>query len=122
MIQRKRDGSVNFYRTWDDYRAGFGQLQNDFWLGNDHIFTLTLQGLFPKGNELRIDMVNWKGVHQYVLYKKFQVGNQDTRYTLYVSQHSGTATNINSFESQNGMKFSFFDLDNDLCGCRYKSG
>ena len=31
VIQRRRDGSVNFYRTWDDYRAGFGQLQNDFW-------------------------------------------------------------------------------------------
>ena len=126
VIQRRRDGSVNFYRTWEDYRVGFGQLQNDFWLGNDHIFTLTLQGLFPKGNELRIDMVNGQGVHQYAMYKKFQVGNQDTRYIMHVSQHSGTATNINSFEFQNGMKFSTFDFDNDLysgnCGRIYKSG
>ena len=126
VIQRRRDGSVNFYRTWEDYRAGFGQLQNEFWLGNDHIFTLTLQGLFPKGNELRFDMVNWKGVHQYALYKKFQVGNQDTRYVMHLSQHSGTATNIKSFEYHNGMKFSTFDFDNDLdsrnCGRNYKSG
>ena len=127
VIQRRRDGRVNFYRTWEDYRVGFGQLQNEFWLGNDNIFTLTLQGLPSKGNELRIDMVNWKGVHQYALYKKFQVGNQDTRYMMHVSQHSGTATNIRSFEFHNGMKFSTFDSDNDLyaggnCGREYKSG
>ena len=45
---------------------------------------------------------------------------------MHVSQHSGTATNINSFEFHNGMKFSTFDFDNDLysgnCGRIYKSG
>ena len=126
VFQRRRDGSVNFYRNWEDYRVGFGQLQNEFWLGNDNLFTLTWQGLFPKGNELRIDLINKQGVHQYAKYKKFQVGNQDTQYLLHVSQHSGTATNVNSFQYQNGMKFSTFDFDNDIysynCAHKYKSG
>jgi hypothetical protein len=27
------DGSVNFYRTWETYRHGFGNLEKEFWLG-----------------------------------------------------------------------------------------
>ena len=126
VFQRRRDGSVNFYRNWEDYKLGFGQLQNEFWLGNNNLFTLSLQGLFPKGNELRIDMVNRKGIHRYAKYEKFPVGNEHTRYLMHVSHHSGTATSVNSFEYQSGMKFSTFDFDNDLSpnndGHTYKSG
>ena len=61
--------------------------------------------MFPEGNELRTDMVNKQGVHQYLKYKKFQVGNQNTRYLVLVSKYSGTAANVLSFAAQNEMKF-----------------
>ncbi|KAK3776508.1 hypothetical protein RRG08_060223 [Elysia crispata] len=44
VIQKRQDGSVDFYRTWDDYRVGFGTLEGEFWLGNDNIHYLTSQG------------------------------------------------------------------------------
>lgn len=27
------NGKVDFYRTWNEYRAGFGNLSEEFWLG-----------------------------------------------------------------------------------------
>ena len=47
VFQRRTDGSANFFPDWEHYKLGFGRLQNEFWLGNENIFALTLQGLYP---------------------------------------------------------------------------
>ena len=80
VIQRRVNGIINFCRDWDHYKKGFGQLQKKFWLGLDNIFTTFLQGIYPRSNELRIDMKNSKGMHRYCMLNienlKFQiVGN-----------------------------------------------
>jgi len=46
VIQRRLDGSVDFYRNWTDYRRGFGQPEGEFWLGNERIHQLTDQGKY----------------------------------------------------------------------------
>jgi hypothetical protein len=40
------DGTVDFYKNWQQYKQGFGDPRGEFWLGNDHIYELTNQGLF----------------------------------------------------------------------------
>ena len=33
VIQKRIDGSVDFYRNWTDYKTGFGNVSADYWLG-----------------------------------------------------------------------------------------
>ena len=37
---RREKGDVNFYRTWSEYRKGFGKTNGDFWIGLHNIFSL----------------------------------------------------------------------------------
>lgn len=35
-IQRKIDGSVDFNRSWQTYKEGFGQTDGEYWLGKKY--------------------------------------------------------------------------------------
>ena len=44
VIQRRiTNGTVNFYRNWEDYVNGFGDLDGEFWIGLNNIYQLTNQ-------------------------------------------------------------------------------
>ena len=78
VFQRRIDGSVDFYRTWADYKNGFGVVNGEFWLGNDNIHSLTSSG----DDVLRIDMKAFDGSTAFVAYTKFYIDNESTFYTL----------------------------------------
>jgi hypothetical protein len=42
VIQRRKDGSTYCYRTWEDYKKGFGNPSEEFWIGKI-IFSLLLE-------------------------------------------------------------------------------
>ncbi|KAM9703442.1 angiopoietin-related protein 1 isoform 1-T1 [Menidia menidia] len=86
VIQRRVDGSVSFDRSWRDYRDGFGDLHSEFWLGNNHIHDLSIQGDYS----LRIDLEDWSIQHKHALYQSFSVEDEEHQYRLHVSGFSGT--------------------------------
>ena len=56
VFQRRQDGPVDFYRGWNDYKSGFGQLTSEFWLGNDKIHRL----ISSRPSSLRVELEDWK--------------------------------------------------------------
>lgn len=68
VFQRRQDGSVNFDRSWKEYKEGFGDLHTEYWLGNEHIHDLTSQGDYM----LRIDLEDWSGKHKHAVYQSFR--------------------------------------------------
>ncbi|XP_078379220.1 uncharacterized protein LOC144662310 isoform X2 [Oculina patagonica] len=107
VFQRRQDGSVDFYRGWNDYKVGFGQLTGEFWLGNDKIHRLTAS----RPSSLRVELEDWNGVRAYAKYRRFGVGDEQSLYKLEVGSYSGTAGD--SLWYHNNMAFSTKDRDND---------
>uniref|UniRef100_K1Q0F5 Ficolin-1 n=1 Tax=Magallana gigas TaxID=29159 RepID=K1Q0F5_MAGGI len=85
VFQRRQDGSEDFYRTWIEYKNGFGNLSSEFWLGNDKLHQLLSQGTY----EMRMNMEDFDNETRYVKYSSFNVGNESTKFTFTVSGFSG---------------------------------
>jgi len=108
VFQRRQDGSVDFYRGWNDYRSGFGQLTAEFWLGNDKIHRLTAS----RPSSLRVELEDWNRVRVYAKYGRFKVGDEQAQYRLEVGSYSGTAGDSLT-SKHNNMAFTTKDRDND---------
>ncbi|KXJ05764.1 Tenascin-R, partial [Exaiptasia diaphana] len=93
VFQKRQDGSVKFYRGWNDYKKGFGNLKGEFWLGLDKIHRLTRQ----TKNKLRVDLQDFKGKSAYAEYSFFSVANERSKYKLSLGTYKGTAGDSLSF-------------------------
>ena len=108
VFQRRMDGSVDFYRDWEDYEKGFGKLDGEFWLGLSKIHRLTKAGA---SNSLRVELADFKIRTAYAKYSTFNVDDGISAYKLTVSGYTGTAGDSLAYHS--GQKFSTKDRDND---------
>lgn len=117
VIQRRLNGQINFYTTWQYYKLGFGNPQGDYWAGLDAIHALTYNG----NNILRIEMQSWNGLNRYIQYQHFLVDSETNYYKMYVSGASGQVTDDLSFN--NGMYFYTPDRpDANNCAGHQKAG
>ena len=85
VVQRRKDGSVDFDRTWVEYEEGFGDLDGEFWYGLRPLHCLTSQGQW----QLRVDFTFSNGTKCYLFYNKFAVGPASNQYKLSISGFSG---------------------------------
>ncbi|XP_058123187.1 angiopoietin-related protein 2-like [Anopheles ziemanni] len=87
VFQHRYNGQVNFFRNWDDYRDGFGNLDGEFWLGLQHLHKLTSGGKY----QLLVEMEDHAGKYVYAKYDEFAVLSEKDWYKLEVGCYSGTA-------------------------------
>ena len=113
VVQRRKDGSIDFNRGWVDYEEGFGSLTGEFWYGLRPLHCLTNQGQW----QLRIDFTFINGTKSYLSYKSFSVGPANSQYQLNISGFTGITTDpFGARHPLNGMKFTTKDRDNDKSG------
>ncbi|XP_065934036.1 fibrinogen-like protein 1 [Magallana gigas] len=120
VIQRRVNGSVDFYRNWTEYKNGFGFADHEYWIGNDMLHKLTSL----KTQELRVEMERFNGEKAYAVYSRFSVGDEASKYELEVQGYSGNAGD-GLYQRSNNMKFTTRDQDNDRgsgnCATKWRS-
>merc|ERR1712136_342137 len=84
VVQRRYDGSVNFYRTYREYVRGFGNKQ-EYWLGLERIHELTKNGQY----ELLIHMTDRMGRKVYAYYNFFMVDSSSRGYRMQLGDYQG---------------------------------
>jgi len=115
--------SFNWNRNWADYKAGFGSIDADFWLGLEKVYLLTSSQPYRLRVEVQERSSNlWYSAE----YWSFKIGDElNDKYRLEVAGYSGDAGNSLQYEDEwngdgafgsyyhNGMKFTTYDQDND---------
>ncbi|EDW73912.2 uncharacterized protein Dwil_GK19440 [Drosophila willistoni] len=108
VIQRRFDGSIDFYRNWKQYAKGFGKLNREFFLGLEKLHWLTNS----QPHELYIIIKRFNGDWSYAHYDNFLIGNETEGFELQLLGHyEGNASD--ALRTHDKMKFSTFDRDND---------
>lgn len=110
----------NFSMDWKHYKNGFGQLNGDFWFGNDFLHKLTYDGSMV----LRIELESFNGETAWAQYNLFKVESEISYYKLIISNYKGNASD--SLSSHNNSLFSTYDKKNDgapdCCPCALSFG
>ena len=118
VFHKRFNGFVGFYRGWDEYKNGFGDVRGEHWLGNEKIHQLT-----EIPSQLRVEINTTSNGNRYAKYSNFSITNEATNYTLFVGFYSGSAGD--HLTSHNGFAFTTKDRDNDKqksynCAVNYK--
>ncbi|XP_049548142.1 fibrinogen-like protein A [Anopheles darlingi] len=111
VFQYRFDGSLDFYRDWNEFRDGFGDLNKEFWLGLEKVHQITS----GRKHELIVELKDFEGTYKYARYDTFEIGSESDQYDLkHIGNYSGTAGEKMSHNK--GSKFSTKDRDNDEFG------
>lgn len=112
VFQRRMDGQTDFWRDWEEYAHGFGNISREFWLGNEALHSLTQAGDYS----MRVDLRAGKEA-VFAQYDFFRVDSAKENYRLHLGGYHGTAGDSMSYHS--GSVFSARDRDpnNLLISC-----
>jgi len=118
----REDGSVNFTRSWSDYKSGFGFRQGEFWLGLDCLHQITS----TRSYGLRAEFADFEGRSYWSWYSRFSVGSEAGGYRLTVSGYNCSSSGGDILSYNNNQRFTTYDADNDRasynCAASRKGG
>ncbi|XP_030079126.1 ficolin-1-like [Drosophila hydei] len=119
VIQRRIGGTEDFYRNWEEYKTGFGDLQYDYFMGLEKIHLLTQS----QPHELYIQLEDFNNETRNARYTHFLIGSEEESYKL-IKLGNFSGNSGDAFTQHLNMKFSTKDRLNDKGNCvaKYESG
>ncbi|KAK2151572.1 hypothetical protein NP493_2601g00004 [Ridgeia piscesae] len=94
VIQRRQAPfNLQFNKTWDEYKNGFGDVTSEFWLGLEKLYRITNQPYIRYS--IRLEMTTATGASYYYQSDNFYIAGEKERYKI-VSIGSATAKNVRS--------------------------
>ena len=136
IINQRLGITFNWDLPWADYKAGFGSVDADFWLGLEKMHLLTSSQSYRLRVEVQRNSTKfWFSAE----YWSFKIGDElNDKYRLEVDGYSGDAGDALMYEGDvnnngifgnwlhNGMVFSTYDRDHDNtpvnCAANYDGG
>uniref|UniRef100_A0A8B9SV33 Tenascin-X n=1 Tax=Anas platyrhynchos TaxID=8839 RepID=A0A8B9SV33_ANAPL len=115
VFQRRMNGATDFWRGWEEYAHGFGNVSQEFWLGNEALHALTAAG----PTELRVDLRTPLDA-AFAHYRDFAVAGPEEHYRLHLGAYSGTAGDAMSYHA--GSPFSTMPTSPDKALSRSPQG
>lgn len=104
---------LTWLESWTTYKYGFGNVMQDYWLGNEYIHLLTSQRVYM----VRFLLKDKAEKEWHADYDIFSLDKEVNGYTLRLGRYSGTAGDfLATFDSNtihDNMKFSTKDKDQD---------
>lgn len=108
VVQRRFDGSENFYRDWSAYRDGFGNLKGEFFMGLEKLHQMTKSQPY----ELYVELTDFRGEVRHARYDNFHIGSEEEKFMLKsLGTYSGNAGDALHYNLHD--QFTTFDRDND---------
>ncbi|XP_053313230.1 fibrinogen-like protein 1-like protein [Spea bombifrons] len=104
---------LTWLESWSTFKYGFGNVLQDYWLGNEYIHLLTSQRVYM----VRFLLKDKTDQEWYADYDVFSIDKEVNGYSLRLGRYSGTAPDyLTTYDAGNihdNMKFSTKDKDQD---------
>ncbi|XP_053904300.1 fibrinogen-like protein 1-like protein [Malaclemys terrapin pileata] len=112
VLQRNRhDTQITWAESWSTYKYGFGNVQDDYWLGTEYIYRIAKQKVY----QVRFVIHDSSSTMKYADYNLFGLEDESKGYRLRLGSYTGTAGDAmasnNPTTVHDNMKFSTKDLD-----------
>lgn len=97
VIQDRQTNQINFNRTWNEYRRGFGDIlhHKNFWIGNENLYWLTNSYQC----RLKIELTDWRNETRQAIYELFRISNQNDNYRIQIDGYHGNIEGTNKIDS-----------------------
>ncbi|EDW76262.2 uncharacterized protein Dwil_GK15365 [Drosophila willistoni] len=104
VIASRSNADLSFFRSWEEYKRGFGDISGDFFLGLDKLHAITKS----QTHELYIHLEDFEGTTRFARYDEFYIESEQESYKLSkLGNFSGDAGD--SLDYHRNQTFSTYD-------------